>query len=183
MIVLHALWDSASSTLRLFAESSTYYNTTTLRKSKRTTTTTAPLHPFALSSEELKTILTDEAAWHKEAHELKVGTVTLGWPSMSGVPLPSPTLLVERKPLEGSLELVRWTIPTVALPVKAAFDALYASPTDGELQGINIGDSLHYWATAANLAYELIVRQSYLPTLQTSPNGSNPALCLDRLDW
>jgi len=173
LIVLHALWDSASSTLRLFAESSHIYNTTPTRKTKRAGAATAPLHPFVLSSEELKTILSDEMA-DSISRQLQAGIIALKLPSGSNAPLPSPSLLVERTQLTEKPTLAVWMIPTLSLSTQPAFDILYALPADSELQGIDIGESLHFWATAANLAYECVVRQNYLPTLHTMPNGQHP---------
>ncbi len=139
--------------------------------------TSALPYPYALVPAEA-TALLDDIAGGLLAQSAHPGTLTVRLPSTTKGPLPSPALLVERT-AAGNVTLRWWTIDTLMLEAGAALDLLLALPATAP-HGFVFGDSLRFWSTAARLAFELLTRQCYVPTLQNSQRG-NVTTC--RASW
>ncbi len=156
MIVLHAIWDTVSSSLNVWAESSSADNSEyNPSKAER-----SPLHPFVLPSD----VLLEEAQNISQCEKAHFGTVTLLLPSTSGRPLPSPELIGAGKD-EKATGLSPWKIPAVVLDPHSAFDFLLSLPNYPP-QKISFGSSLRFWIEAAKFSLELIIRQCFVPTGQ-----------------
>jgi SNF2 family DNA or RNA helicase len=156
MIVLHALWDSRTSALCVWAESSTE----PIRSDKSST-----VHPFALPPDTLtETVLTCSPS----NEHAQPGTSTILLPSTRKGPLPSPELITHHEH-EKAAGLSPWDIPVVVYDTYTAFTFLVSLPTHPPSK-IAFSSSLRFWVEAAKFSLELLTRQCFIPTLQKRDN-------------
>ena len=156
MIVLHALWDSRTSALYVWAESSTE----SIRKNKSST-----VHPFALPPDTLtETVLTCSPS----NEHAQPGTFTILLPSTRKGPLPSPELITHHEHGKAT-GLSPWDIPAVIYNPFTAFTFLVSLPTHPPSK-IAFSSSLRFWVEAAKFSLELLTRQCFIPTLQKRDN-------------
>ena len=99
-------------------------------------------------------------------------TVSLRLPSTAKVPTHSPELLVEA-PLENATSLKWWDVETLTFRDSLMLDLLLALP-DNAPYDVAYGSSLRFWITVAKFAFELLTKQSFIPTLQETKQGRNP---------
>jgi len=149
----------------LWAESSELFTTSTARRSKIEKAS----HPFALPDDLLLPQI-GEFAGSLAARSMKPATLVLRLPSTTKRPLPSPALLVERAN-DDPAELREWTVPTLTLAPGLALDMLLALPQVPQYSLV-FSDSLRFWATVANLSFELLTRQAFMPILEETRRGS-----------
>ncbi|HVB73386.1 MAG TPA: hypothetical protein VNE38_07485, partial [Ktedonobacteraceae bacterium] len=165
MIVLHAIWDcNTSPELHIWAESSQLPMTVPRHAGRQSEKQKPRGHPFTLTQDALKETL-GALAGNLLVRIASPDNMTLCMPSSSKGPLPSPELI-----LEGDIDLSvaafkPWDISTLALDPAIALDFLLALPGNPP-RGLAFGSSLRFWRTAASLAFELIARQCYMPTVQ-----------------
>src|SRR5438477_10351206 len=167
LIVIHAIWDHLQSgELHLWAESSSPIGSTAQRHGKLT----ERQHPFTLPYESLKEAIS-ELAGSLLVKSASSSTISLLLPSTARGPLSSPELIFEKEPADLNATGLRpWKIVTLALDPDSAFDLLLALPNYAP-HGIAFGSSLRFWTEAARFAFELIVRQSYMPALEETRQG------------
>ena len=162
MLVLHAIWDHLQSgKLHLWAESSSPIGFTAQRHGKQA----ERQHPFTLPYEPLKEAIS-ELAGSLLVKSASSGTLSLLLPSTARGPLSSPELIFEKEPADLQATGFRpWKVVTLALDPDGALDFLLALPNYAP-HGTAFGSSLRFWTEAARFAFELIVRQSYMPALE-----------------
>ncbi|HEX6553345.1 MAG TPA: DEAD/DEAH box helicase [Ktedonobacteraceae bacterium] len=162
MLVLHAIWDHLQSgKLHLWAESSSPIGFTAQRHGKQA----ERQHPFTLPYEPLKEAIS-ELAGSLLVKSASSGTLSLLLPSTARGPLSSPELIFEKEPADLQAAGFRpWKVVTLALDPDSALDFLLALPNYAP-HGTAFGSSLRFWTEAARFAFELIVRQSYMPALE-----------------
>ena len=167
MIVIHAIWDHLQSgELHLWAESSSPIGSTAQRHGKQT----ERQHPFTLPYESLKEAIS-ELAGSLLVKSASPSTISLLLPSTARGPLSSPELIFEKEPADLNATGLRpWKIVTLALDPDSALDFLLALPNYAP-HGTAFGSSLRFWTEAARFAFELIVRQSYMPALEETRQG------------
>src|SRR6266550_3727085 len=167
LIVMHAIWDHLQSgKLHLWAESSNPLGSTAQRHGKQT----ERQHPFTLPYESLKEAIS-ELAGSLLVKSASSSTISLLLPSTARGPLSSPELIFEKEPADLNATGLRpWKIVTLALDPDSALDFLLALPNYAP-HGTAFGSSLRFWTEAARFAFELIVRQSYMPALEETRQG------------
>jgi len=167
LIVIHAIWDHLQSgELHLWAESSNPLGSTAQRHGKQT----ERQHPFTLPYESLKEAIS-ELAGSLLVKSASPSTISLLLPSTARGPLSSPELIFEKEPADLNATGLRpWKIVTLALDPDSALDFLLALPNYAP-HGTAFGSSLRFWTEAARFAFELIVRQSYMPALEETRQG------------
>src|SRR6266516_369149 len=167
LIVIHAIWDHLQSgELHLWAESSNPLGSTAQRHGKQT----ERQHPFTLPYESLKEAIS-ELAGSLLVKSASPSTISLLLPSTARGPLSSPELIFEKEPADLNATALRpWKIVTLALDPDSALDFLLALPNYAP-HGTAFGSSLRFWTGAARFAFELIVRQSYMPALEETRQG------------
>ncbi|TMD67316.1 MAG: DEAD/DEAH box helicase [Chloroflexi bacterium] len=170
MIVIHAIWDSLQSgKLHLWAESSSLIGSVAQRHGKQT----GRQHPFTLPYEPLKEAIS-ELAGSLLVKSASSDALSLLLPSTARGPLSSPELILEKEPADlKAIGFRPWKVVTLTLDPDSAFDLLLALPNYAP-HGIAFGSSLRFWTEAARFAFELIVRQSYMPALEeTRQDGAS----------
>ena len=170
MIVLHAIWDNtASGILHLWGESSEFAALSAHQSNEEPERGT--LHPFSLSH----AVLRNEGTCllpHVRFAEEKPTVLALRLPTTSNRPLPSPGLLLdEGVKLVQKRTLRWWHVETCSLAARHALDFLLEMLPEPPL-GIAFGDSLRFWVKAARLAFELITRQCFVPTIDLDQHGT-----------
>jgi SNF2 family DNA or RNA helicase len=98
-------------------------------------------------------------------------TLSLRLPSTAKAPTHSPELLVE-VPLENATSLKWWDVETLAFSDSLMLDLLLALP-DNAPYDVAYGSSLRFWLAVAKFAFELLTKQSFVPTLQETKQGRN----------
>ncbi len=98
-------------------------------------------------------------------------TISLRLPSTAKTPTHSPELLVEA-PLENATSLKWWDVEALTFHDSLMLDLLLALP-DNAPYDVAYGSSLRFWITVAKFAFELLTKQSFLPTLQETKQGRN----------
>lgn len=169
MIVLHAICDSlVSGTLHIWAESSD----ATFFKQSEKSSEPAPTrnHPFVLSHAALKEALGDVIG-SPLLERAQQNTISLRLPSTSKAPMHSPELIVDAPP-ENATSLKWWDIETLTFHGSLMLDILLALP-DNSPYDVAYGSSLRFWITVAKFAFELLTKQSFIPTLQVTKQGKN----------
>jgi len=170
LIVIHAIWDSLQSgKLHLWAESSSLIGSVAQRHGKQT----GRQHPFTLPYEPLKEAIS-ELAGSLLVKSASSDALSLLLPSTARGPLSSPELILEKEPADlKAIGFRPWKVVTLTLDPDSAFDLLLALPNYAP-HGIAFGSSLRFWTEAARFAFELIVRQSYMPALEeTRQDGAS----------
>lgn len=171
MIVLHAIWDHlVSAKLHIWAESSSLPMTISRGVGRQTEEQGPRQHPFALAYDPLKEAL-GELAGSLLVESAGSAMLTLHMPSTPKGPMHSPELIVEETGELRGTAFKPWNVVTLVLDPNLALDFLLALP-DNPPHGVAFGSSLRFWTTAAKFTFELITRQSYMPTVQeTQSNG------------
>ncbi len=159
MLVLHATWREPGS-LHVWAESDRVEGN---RASGR--------HPFAATGREARMAFAGVLAAGQAtgAGDLKEDEAALALPTVVGKPVPSHPAL--NGGLDQTLEpaLAKWQVPGAVAPAGEAVEWLTALPRRGEEPaGVAIGDDLRWFAGAARLVLELVIRERYVPT---APEG------------
>lgn len=173
MIVLHAIWDGLTEgKLHIWAESSTLPIAISASTKRSADVEQARPHPFALTAPDALQEIIGGLADNLVASNAKKAMLALRLPSTSKEPLSSPELLwdIEHTMGRGKRELRWWNVTTITLDASHAFDFLLAlsnmAPT-----GVALGSSLRFWSTVASFAYELLIKQAYMPTLSEEQRG------------
>ncbi len=169
MIVLHAIYDGlVSGTLHIWAESSD----ATFFKQSEKSSEPAPTrnHPFVLSHAALKEALGDVIG-SPLLKRAGTNTLSLRLPSTSKIPIHSPELIVE-EPTETATSLKWRDVETLTFQGGLVLDTLLALPENFPYT-IAYGGSLRFWMTLAKFAFELVTKQSFIPTLQETKQGKN----------
>ena len=170
MIVLHAIWDHRTNgQLHLWAESSSLAMTTSRHAGKQSAQKKSHPHPFTLPHDALKEEV-GKLVGSLLAVSSSAGTLSLCLPSASRRPFSSPELILEHETDAKATGLQPWEVNTLALNPDLALDFLLALPGEAP-HGVAFGSSLRFWREAANFAFALISRQSYVPTLQEQGNN------------
>ncbi|MDQ6643292.1 MAG: SNF2-related protein, partial [Chloroflexota bacterium] len=166
MIVIHAIWDNyTNNKLQLWAESSSPTSSAVRRAKKQAEQQQSQQHPFSLQREPLREAIS-ELAGNLLAKSAGTGSLRLLLPSTGSGPLSSPELILEKEFAElKATGFSSWNIDTLALDPDNALDFLLSLPNYAP-HGVAFGSSLHFWKDAAAFAFELIARQSYVPTLE-----------------
>ncbi len=166
MIVLHVIWDSlAPSKLHIWAESSSLLISSPRGKESQTKGERNQQHPFTLASDSLIEAI-GELAGSLITERASTGTLTIPLPSTSKEPLPSPGLILgEERIYEKATELTPWNVSTITLDPNLALDFLLSLPTHPP-HGVAFGSSLRFWAEVAKFSLEIILNQSFVPTIQ-----------------
>ncbi|MEO7018973.1 MAG: DEAD/DEAH box helicase [Ktedonobacteraceae bacterium] len=170
MIVLHAIWDyQATARLHVWAETSHLSVVPAQRGGRKAGGSKPNPHPFALAYDTLCEALGELTGSLLAASvSTSAEMLTLNLPSITPGPLSSPELIRD-EPRELSVSTFKlWSMQTAALEPDDALELLLALP-DNPPPGVAFGNSLRFWMTAARLAYELLARQAYMPTLQEVP--------------
>jgi SNF2 family DNA or RNA helicase len=171
LLVLHAIWENGPpARLHLWVET-TPPGAAVSRAGKQAARQKPRLHPFMLAHDELLEAV-GELAGSPLAESAESGFMTLRLPSTTKGPLPSPELVLEQaseKPQ--AIEFRQWNVVTLRLDAGAALDFLLALPASAP-HGTAFGQSLRFWAQAAQFCYELITQQCFVPALhQARQNG------------
>lgn len=171
MNVLHAIWDHR---LYIWAESS-LLSTTMGGKTRRPKSEQDSPHPFTLAHIELQEALGDLVG-SLPLSESEHTTLTLRLPTGTKGPLSSPEIALTQENTVNKVRGLRsWKIPALALPPQTALDLLLSLP-DHASPSLIWGSSLRFWIEAANLAFELITRQCFIPTARNlKENGEMTA--------
>ncbi|MBS7251365.1 MAG: DEAD/DEAH box helicase [Candidatus Freyarchaeota archaeon] len=129
-------------------------------------------HPFTLSSDQLVEAI-GELSGSLIAERTSSENLTIFLPSTPRAPLPSPELILGEKPVyEKATNLTPWKINTVALHPNLALDFLLSLPTHPP-HGVAFSSSLRFWAEVAKFSLEILLNQSFAPTIQESQrNGA-----------
>ncbi|GAC1363681.1 MAG: hypothetical protein NVS2B12_03680 [Ktedonobacteraceae bacterium] len=175
MIVLHAIWDNAAAgILHLWGESSELATVPARESGEMSGREHDKFHPFSLSH----ATLLDELArlprlpGHDALLEVKADTLALRLPTSASRPLPSPQLLLDESFRPSTKKTLKWWhIETCSLPARAALDFLLELPIEPP-QSIAFGAALRFWIEAARLAFELIARQCFVPTINVDQQGT-----------
>lgn len=125
-------------------------------------------HPFALDHAALQEVL-GETIGSPLLKRTRTSTITLRLPSTTKAPSHSPELLLDDS-LNDALTLKWWDIKTLTFSSGLSLDLLLALPETPQY-GVVYGSSLRFWMTVATFAYELLVKQAYVPTLQGTKQG------------
>ena len=166
LIVIHAIWDNyTNNKLQLWAESSSPTGSAARRVRKQAEKQQSQQHPFSLQREPLREAIS-ELVGNLLAKSAGTGSLRLLLPSTGSEPLSSPELILEKEPAEMKVTgFSSWDIDTLALDPDDALDFLLSMPNYAP-HGMAFGSSLRFWKDAAAFAFELIARQSYVPTLE-----------------
>ncbi|EFH88979.1 DEAD/DEAH box helicase [Ktedonobacter racemifer] len=164
MSVLHATWQTVEEgKLFLWGERAQLRS-----EVEATNSDAAPLHPFCLSTQELRAqfemILSQSGSL-----EASDDVMAVRLPSTSKYPLPSPRLVLETPITSKSKPQLRdWSVEALSLDDSHACDMLLALPEQPPASGEyhSYGSDLRFWMKAAQLALELVQRQSFLPSLK-----------------
>jgi len=120
-------------------------------------------HPFALTHEALTESigeLTDSLLLKRASKS----TLALRLPSTTTLPSHSPELIVDEE-TNGATSLKWWDVTTLTFSAGPVLDFLLSLP-DNPPYGAAFGSSLHFWVEAAKFSFELISKQSFIPTIQ-----------------
>lgn len=167
VIVLHAMWDhSAPAHLHVWAETSQPLRVTGKRSGRKAGAGQPNGHPFALPHDLLRDTL-GALAGRVLVESAQAETLVLSLPSGTPGPLPSPELICEEPRAMNVRTCERWSVPTFALKPDEALAWLLALPDNPP--SVAVGSALRFWLLATRLAYELLARQAYMPTLQAVP--------------
>ncbi len=166
MIVLHAIWHTLNaSKLHIWAESSHKAAESLKDEGTQTRRGKNQQHPFTLPSEQLVEAI-GELSGSLIAERTSSENLTIFLPSTPKTPLPSPELILgEKHVYEKATKLTPWKINTVALDPNLALDFLLSLPTRPP-HGVAFGSSLRFWAEVAKFSLEILLSQSFTPTLQ-----------------
>lgn len=172
MIVLHTIWDNPSSKLHIWAESSNLVMAARKRTARQTEGNKPRIHPFALAHDALMEEL-GKVSGSLLVENAGIGTLTLRLPSTAKGPQPSPELIVEKESEDsrGATEFKWWEVVTLTLDASLALDFFLSLPSNPPYS-TTFGSSLRFWAEVARFAFELVVRQSFAPTLQETKRGN-----------
>jgi SNF2 family DNA or RNA helicase len=162
MIVLHALWE-INKGLHLWAESSDLLSGITEgRKQIRK----KGAHHFALSYPAMVKLASGLSENWDQGTVIQ-GKLTVHLPSADSGPLPSVESLgpgVQDHISAGHrIKPAPWQIDTLLLTPGATLE--YLSGLRNHPAGIDFGSSLRYWTEMSKLAFELIVREQFLPVI------------------
>ncbi len=166
MIVLHALWESSGEARFHFWAESAELPAGVARRGRRSSITIQQ-HPFALTTGMLQEAL-GEVGGSLLVGEGATGVLSLRLPTTERGPLASPELVREEPVDLPATAFASWEVPALSLSPDGALDLLLALP-DALPEGLVAGSSLRFWMTAARLAFELLVRQCYVPALWEMP--------------
>ncbi|GHO73132.1 helicase [Ktedonobacter sp. SOSP1-85] len=181
MSVLHATWQTVEEgKLFLWGERSQLRS-----EVEATNSDAAPLHPFCSSAQELRAQF-EMILSQRGSLEASDDVMTVRLPSTSKYPLPSPRLVLETPITSKSKPQLRdWLVEALSLDDTHACDMLLALPEQPPASGEyhSYGSDLRFWMKAAQLALELVQRQSFLPSLKvpeparaSSRDGSKQAV-------
>jgi SNF2 family DNA or RNA helicase len=147
-----------------------------------------PSHPSQVSIGQLRALLTS-APIHLPVQNLHPANARVWLPSLEGVPLTrrsvfqsngsgrSGTVSVAETPT-----LMVWQVTGLALEPLAALNFLGQLNSTGSRQNgdgfqrMRLGNDLLFWSNAAKFALEILVGQSYLPSLRNDPSGRLEAI-------
>ncbi len=165
LIVLHGIWEHIQQgKLYLWAESSDLPITLSRRVGRQGKTQKARPHPFVLTSEQVKATLS-ELGIDLSGEGIGADLCVLQLPSAASGPLSSPELIHEEEKESRATAIKSWEVQGLLLNATASLNFLLAL-SDNPPSGLVFGSSLRFWMTAARLAFELLVRQSYMPVLR-----------------
>jgi len=163
LIVLHTIWDCSASALHIWAESSDH----PAPKRSKKQVGTSRLHPFVLPISQLREVIAGLVG-NLPVHDALPAALILHVPSTSTEPLPSPELMRgEEETVQGKIAFAPWQVTTLQLDASHALDALLHLPP-APPRSLAFGSSLRFWTQAAQLAFELVTRQCFLPALHES---------------
>ena len=88
-------------------------------------------------------------------------------PTRNGRPVASPELLIDSSGPGAVTRLAKWRISGLSIPPMTALGWLAGLPNELEEHPsrVRLGEDVHFWATTARLALELLARQRFLPGL------------------
>jgi non-specific serine/threonine protein kinase len=156
MIALHAVWIPGSD-LRLWAENGAGPLTLPRRRGRRPARPPLRAHPFALSADDLASMLVSAGKW-------RAGEMPLLLPSHADGPAASPELLLEdAAPVPPATSLARWKVGAVEIDRAVAGDLLL--DLDASREGVRVGASLVAFATLARRALGAVARGRVVPAL------------------
>ena len=173
MLVIHANWTAGH--LHLWAESLDRFSPNTCRNSQQAPISSNGLgtavvqkqsaaHPYAVSSEELAKCLLNSKI---EFGEYEDSTFALNLPHDLLEPWPSDRLISIMGEYEHASEpiLGEFQIPSIAIQPATAIRLLRTLEQHPCDEKFEIGSSVHFWASVAQLSLDLLVDQRFIPTL------------------
>lgn len=158
MIVLHAIWNTVTGQLDVWAESSTVPKQRGKKSQSR-------VHPFACSPQSLLEALEKVSECVFESADSK--TLVMNLPSTARSPVPSPELVTEHDQVPTRLTL--WEVPVLVLDPYKALNFLLSLP-DHPPHGVAFSSSLRFWIEAARFSLELMTRKCFVPTVTLKDN-------------
>jgi len=116
-------------------------------------------HPFATDGKTLQAVLSQTVP----GKQPRVEPATI-WLPTTERPVASHPLLAEPPAPDAAVELVGWTVPTIALDPDTAVELLAGCLDRDTFQpGVFVGPTLKYWAAAVRYAAALVAREQFLP--------------------
>ena len=196
--ILHAAWlpsdeFSIGGNLFLWAENTDFSvpdqsiapagNGTARSSNGRTRSHKAPSHPQQVSIGQLRSALASELQSF-DPSSATLSNVTAWLPSLAGLPVSRGGLFQRNVTSENGNNdepvLSPWQITGVTLPPLAGFTFLSHltgrssredAPLSKPLNRIRFGNDMLFWSSTAKYVLEILVSQTYLPTLSTNATG------------
>ena len=110
----------------------------------------------------------EQAGVPVQGRQKRAGSVIAWLPTKGDRPVPSSPLVAESADSSGPLALSPWTVAVLPLASEDAVSLLCASVGKQTLApGVIVGRDLAFWARAVRFAAALVVRQQYLPSLES----------------
>ncbi|GCE02980.1 DEAD/DEAH box helicase [Dictyobacter aurantiacus] len=170
MFVWHAIWDSSSGQLHIWAESSELIKKQSARAKKRAREFNPWLHPFMLPTSEIAMTLRPLIP-RTLTNQGQASSLILRLPSIAESPLPSPEVLADAASTEEPA-LASWRVETLAFQPRHALDLLLAWPYTLPVGHVT-GSDLRFWQRMVLFAQILLLRQSFVPVLQYTPGSDH----------
>jgi SNF2 family DNA or RNA helicase len=171
MLVIHANWKAGH--LHLWAESLDEFNSLTKSISEKiivneestsVATEQVSVHPYTVTSEHLSKTLIDAGI---ELDRFKEDSLNLKLPTDNLCPWPSDRLVSImgdfEHPSDPSLREV--SVPTLAVHASDAIKILNNLSHHACDEKFEVGQSIHFWSSAAQLVIDLLVDQRFIPSL------------------
>ena len=134
----------------------------------RTKAGAAPVHPFHSPRRQIEEEIF--GAFGENGYDASFSRAESDFllPSLDGEPVASPELVVDEGVIAPPKRLAKWRIPGLSLAPMTALGWLASLSADLDQTPVRLGQDVHFWATAARMALELLARQRFLPGLDAS---------------
>ncbi|NHJ48226.1 MAG: DEAD/DEAH box helicase [Asgard group archaeon] len=161
MDILHSIWDTNN--FHLWMESLDF-PMITKRSITRPTIYPYHKHPNSISFRNILSVLRQSGFSNLSDDSVELNKIDLFLPTVNDNPVPSSMSTINREQLAESV-IKKWHVDTLALKPKQILDflvSLDSIPTNEFAKS----PSVTFWIEAAKFAYDLIIDESYLPSVE-----------------